>query len=359
MAATLAKGLPYLFVHEADEKKGGAPLATLKLELQDEAQREKLFDDRRVTQWHRKSEFQMISLVEIAEDMLKHSPKYQGQAGFSLYMPGSVHERKLTFRTPVLLYASSNNPGAEAAASELLEQFKDFHVTSEPPKLTSLHHTQAPLKRFQLAALGQSRKQLSHAAATEIEVVSSSAPDELGGTAKPAAEPASPAKETSFSMRSSKSPLPPEEPTHFLLYLTKKTFMGLKGKGLAHEVREARAAGLAVVLVHETDADRDGCAFDTMFKTTPQDLINGGLYDELAELFVSGTTHRKLSHAQLAKKLGAEAGSVRRLSGGVSSAAEMSFSSMRRTSKSGPAGGSGNTSPQAQRGVLEVVQQRA
>ena len=135
--------------------------------------------------------------------------------------------------------------------------------------------------------------------------------------------------------------------------------MGLKGKGLAHEVHMARAAGLPVVLVHETDVERDGCAFDTMFKTTPQDLVNGGLYDALAELFVSGTTHRKLSHAQLAKKLGAEAGGVRWLSSGVGAAAEMSFSSMRRTSKSGAAGGSGNTSPQAQRGVLDVVQQRA
>ena len=153
---------------------------------------------------------------------------------------------------------------------------------------------------------------------------------------------ASPANETSFGTRSSKAP---QEPTHFLLYLTKKTFMGLKGKGLAHEVRTARAAGLPVVLVHETDAERDGCAFDTFFQTTPQDLINGGLYDALAELFVSGTTHRKLSHAQLAKKLGAEAGGVRRPSVGVmSAAAEMSFGSMRRTSKSGPAGGSGNTS---------------
>ena len=227
-------------------------------------------------------------------------------------------------------------------------------------QLASLHHTQAPLKRFQLAALGQSRKQLAHAAPTEIEVVSSSAPDELGGTPTPAAEPASPANETSFSTRSSKAPAPPEEPTHFLLYLTKKTFMGLKGSRLAHEVRTARAAGLPVVLVHETDAERDGIAFDTFFKTTPQDLINGGLYDALAELFVSGTTHRKLSHAQLAKKLGAEASGVRRPSVGVmSAAAEMSFGSMRRTSKSGAAGGSGNTSPQAQRGVLDVVQQRA
>ena len=124
-------------------------------------------------------------------------------------------------------------------------------------------------------------------------------------------------------------------------------------------VRDARAAGLPVVLVHETDAERDGSAFDTFFKTTPQDLVNGGLYDALAELFVSGTTHRKLSRAQLAKKLGAEAGGVRKLSVAASAAAEMSFSSMRRTSKSGPAGGSGNTSPQAQRGVLDVVQQRA
>ena len=50
MRATLSKALPYIFVHEADEKKGGAPLATLKLELQDEVQRRQLFDGRRVTQ---------------------------------------------------------------------------------------------------------------------------------------------------------------------------------------------------------------------------------------------------------------------------------------------------------------------
>ena len=44
-----------------------------------------------------------------------------------------------------------------------------------------------------------------------------------------------------------------------------------------------------------------------LFKTTPQDLVNGGLYETLAVSFVSGTAHRKLSHALLAKKLGAEA----------------------------------------------------
>ena len=172
---------------------------------------------------------------------------------------------------------------------------------------TSLYHTLAPIKRFQLAALGLSRfTHLSHArdaAPKEIEVVSSSAPDELGGTAKPAAEPASPANETSFGTRSSKAP---QEPTHFLLYLTKKTFMGLKGKGLAHEVRTARAAGLPVVLVHENDGARDGCAFDTLFQTTPQELIDGGLYNTLAVPFMSGDAHRKLSRALLAKELGAQ-----------------------------------------------------
>ena len=99
----------------------------------------------------------------------------------------------------------------------------------------------------------------------------------------------------------------PREPTHFLLYLSNKTFVGSQGEALAGEVRQARAAGLPVVLVHENDGARDGCAFDTLFQTTPQELIDGGLYNTLAEPFVSGEAHRKLSYALLAKKLGAVA----------------------------------------------------
>ena len=99
----------------------------------------------------------------------------------------------------------------------------------------------------------------------------------------------------------------PNEPAHFLLYLTHKTFVGTIGDALAHEVRDALATGLPVVLVHETDIAHDGCTFDTFFKTTPEDLIRSGLYNALAEPFVGGVVHRHLSYALLAKKLGAKA----------------------------------------------------
>ena len=98
----------------------------------------------------------------------------------------------------------------------------------------------------------------------------------------------------------------PREPTHFLLYLSNKTFVGAQGEALAREVSKARAAGLPVVLVHENDGARDGCAFDTFFQTTPQDLINDGLYHTLAVPFMSGDAHRRLSYALLAKELGAQ-----------------------------------------------------
>ena len=71
----------------------------------------------------------------------------------------------------------------------------------------------------------------------------------------------------------------------------------------------------------------------------------------MAELFVSGTAHRKLSHALLAKKLGAEGSKgvgARRLNGGVmSAAAEMSSFSRRRAQSNSDvlAGSSGNASP--------------
>lgn len=166
-------------------------------------------------------------------------------------MDGAVHEKQLAFHTPVRLYASRNNPGAEEAArwrcDPITRKVSKWSVT-EPPK-----HVQGVVSK-------------------------------RGGSPVRAA---------------------PAEPTHFLLYLSKKTFQGSKGDGLAHEVLAARAAGMPVILVHECDGERDGCAFSTFLQTTPHDLIHSGLYNEIAEPFTSGETHRKLSYTLLAKKLGA------------------------------------------------------
>ena len=92
-------------------------------------------------------------------------------------------------------------------------------------------------------------------------------------------------------------------PTHFLLYLNVDTFNGEAGIQLANELRIARAAGLPVVMAHENDPERGGCEFSRFFRTTPEDLINGGLYKALAFAFYSGPHHRPVSMAQVAMAL--------------------------------------------------------
>jgi len=72
------------------------------------------------------------------------------------------------------------------------------------------------------------------------------------------------------------------EASHFVLYLSQQTWRGEPGGKLAAEVRNARAAGLPIVMVHENDMSGDGCDFATFFQTTPGDLIANGLYKALA-----------------------------------------------------------------------------
>ena len=62
------------------------------------------------------------------------------------------------------------------------------------------------------------------------------------------------------------------------------------------QVRMARQHSLQILLVHELDPSRDGCAFENFFKTTPQDLINDGLYSSIA-MACHGPPHREVSRA--------------------------------------------------------------
>ncbi len=321
MKATLEKAKPYVFVHEADEEKGGATLAALQLEMQDKMQRHQLFDGRPVTQWHRSHSLQLMSLLQIAEAMLRASPRYQNDDDFSLYVPDGVHEEYLAFQTPLLLYASDNNTGAAEAAAEMQAEFdENLYVTSAPGAARGLHSKRTiGWRKFSLDVNANS---------------SSSTAKLLSSTAKQLVTPLGKlgAKVTRFknfgkissikcfgtkrsssstSSSAAKGPAPTKV-THFLLYLSKKTFVGAHGDALAQEVREALATGLPVVLVHETDVERDGCAsFSTFFETSPSDLINSGLYNTLAQPFVSGEEHRRVSYALLAKKLGAQVGTER------------------------------------------------
>ena len=64
-----------------------------------------------------------------------------------------------------------------------------------------------------------------------------------------------------------------------LLYLNKDTWVE-QGEVLERDVRAARKvqAGLKVVVVHENDKEKGGCEFGDFFGTTPQELIDDGIY---------------------------------------------------------------------------------
>ena len=72
--------------------------------------------------------------------------------------------------------------------------------------------------------------------------------------------------------------------THYLLYLNERTFLHEAGEALAAEVRSVMDTGMPILMLHENDPKegRDGCEFATFFRTTPDDLIQSGLYSKLA-----------------------------------------------------------------------------
>jgi hypothetical protein len=97
------------------------------------------------------------------------------------------------------------------------------------------------------------------------------------------------------------------QPTHFVLYLNFDTFVGDEGERLVREVRAAMAAGLSIVMPHEHDPSKGGCAFERFFTTTPHDVVASGLYKSLALPCYPGVQDRQCSMACIAKnRLGFE-----------------------------------------------------
>ena len=95
------------------------------------------------------------------------------------------------------------------------------------------------------------------------------------------------------------------EASYMLLYLNNATFVGERGELFAQEVRFALANGFLMVMMHENDVLVGGCEFAHFFVTTPQDLINDGLYMALACAWYPDP-FRQVSVAHVALAFGAE-----------------------------------------------------
>ena len=90
-----------------------------------------------------------------------------------------------------------------------------------------------------------------------------------------------------------------------LLYLNAKTYIGEAGARFAEEVRRARKASMRLLMIHELEPTLDGYPeFGKFFQTTPADLINDGLYGQLAIAFQPAGPHRLVSMSLAWKELG-------------------------------------------------------
>lgn len=87
LAAMFRLTKPHILVHEVDGARGGAPLDVLKSELKDTTRRDRIFDGRSVSQWHRVAAFQQISLLQIAEDWLLHTQRYAKREALGQALP--------------------------------------------------------------------------------------------------------------------------------------------------------------------------------------------------------------------------------------------------------------------------------
>merc|ERR1739841_374820 len=94
---------------------------------------------------------------------------------------------------------------------------------------------------------------------------------------------------------------------------------------------------IRIVLVHENDRAKGGCEFGSLFGTTPQGLIDEGIYKDIA-IALHTLPHRTVSLALVAQALGATKDAAR-LAARRGSGSRFSFSSSLASSGAGGGGG--------------------
>jgi len=258
--------------------------------------------------WHRVGVFQQVTLRLMALRLLPkdHPPVY--------VKTEIVHTRPLIQAiesTSIHAYCSKLNVGCVEVLAELGKKL-GFGVDLVDP-----------------TDVGRVSKRLSVATLDETSL------SKLVLDTKEAVSPlkAKPSTKTAFTngrtIRLTTSPEHMQTCKHMLLYLDARTWRsGVKSEQLAAEIRQAMSRGVHVVLVHE-NAKEDayhGCEFGTFFAhvdgATPEDLLRGGLYNEIA-IAMMGGEWRDVSYVLLAQAL----------SGRASEDVHERQSSMRRAAK--------------------------
>uniref|UniRef100_A0A7S0L0T4 TIR domain-containing protein n=1 Tax=Coccolithus braarudii TaxID=221442 RepID=A0A7S0L0T4_9EUKA len=299
---------PLVLVQEVDPSKGGASIQAFQEDCPS-SQRAAIFYGHKPIVWHRIADYQLISLKMISSEMLLGMPSFEGKDTTELYVPGEITSEPFAFNMRTRVYVSRYNPGAEDVVTKLAKLYT-------PPKGGAFSYTQNMPP--QMAQSLDNEKEMLASISNAKHLTSATSSDEQPKAIsviqfKPPTKLLSwlPGKIRYLAKQEQPMAAQEQELTHMLVYLCASTFDGQMGQELAQEIRFAKAFGLPVTLVHETDPARGGCEFGHFFATTPGDLVSGGLYKTIAISFPS-QPHRKVGYALLAKAFGAKPGAARK-----------------------------------------------
>ena len=391
--ATIDEKLPLVLVHEQQEEKGGGPLEMMRTECRKEM-RPYVFDERAPIAWHRVAHYQNLTLKLIATEMLRHGPKYndslQNSASKLAGFIARSHRQRNSSTREELTPSERTSRGSSLVEWLAVQAAKAPAVQEQEAaaavKVQAIHRGNTV--RWTSVGPLIPRKELSLVLPGEVNIAELALPRPLVlwcSAGNPGA--AAMAHELKDALAGGGDAIQVVErrpdarvleaqgtSVAMLLYLNKDTWAAQPGvlerdvratcsfghglgAGLvrmASNMRELRRMGssldergagtasadkIRIVLVHEADPAKGGCEFGTFFGTTPQRLIDEGIYKEIA-IALHTPPHRAISLALVAQALGATKDAAR-LAARRGSGSRFSFSSSLASSGAGGGGGGG------------------
>ena len=333
--ASIDEQRPLVLVHEQQEDKGGGPLETIRTECREEM-RSYVFDGRTPIAWHRIAHYQYLTLKLIATEMLRHGPKYRDalhdsltgrssrdstsantnndaspQEELSLVLPGEVNVGELALPRPLVLWCSAGNPGAAVIAQELEDALAGGGgAIQKVERRPDARRLDAQGKSVAMLLYLNKDTWADQASASVLE-------NDVRNTYSFAHGLGAGLVRIGTNMRE-----------------LARASSSLRGSGGGAGASAGGADKIKIVMVHENDPSKGGCEFGTFFGTTPQKLIDEGVYKEIA-IALHTPPHRTVSLALVAQALGATKDAARQAARRPSVARSSSSSSAPTSSAGG------------------------
>ena len=404
--ATIDEQLPLVLVHEQQVEKGGGPLEMMRTECREEM-RPYVFDERAPITWHRISHYQNLTLKLIATEMLRHGPKYNddslhnSSSQLTRFIATAHRQRNSSMREELTPSERMSRKlslvewlGVQAAKAPAMQE----QEAAAAVKVQAIHRGNST-RQMPLEALTP-RNESSLVLPGEVNIAKLALPRPLVlwcSTGNPGA--AAMAHELNDALAGGGDAIQVVErrpdmrvleaqgkSVAMLLYLNKDTWAAQPGKlerdvratysfahglgaglvRMASNMRELRRMGssldergagavsadkIRIVLVHEADPAKGGCEFGTFFGTTPQGLIDEGIYKDIA-IALHTPPHRAVSLALVAQALGATKDAARL------AARRGRFSSSLASSGAGGGGGGAAAARDMELAVVRPEEQR-